>query len=148
MFAWALRLVGGNQIILFVIVGLVTALVLSWGGASAAVWYLDGKIDDKDKEVQSAQRKISRLGAEKAQSLAAAQACNKSVEDLEKKNKDRHTAIAQAKEDAEIENARLSKEIRSILMRPRPEGMSICENADKELNDEIDSRTTITPAAR
>lgn len=125
---------------LYLVIGLATALVLSWAGSGLAIWYLDRQVETARQDAQDARDALAKEQASRKTFEAAAGACSAGVDKLkaEADRKEKEHAASQAKSNQATTLA--LNTIQKILTAPRPPGMDECQAMKKELDDEIDRR--------
>ncbi len=131
---------GLEGVALYAVVGLTIALALSWAGAGAAIWYLDGKVTRANEKatasaVQAGKEEQSRLGFQ-----AAAVECGKATE--------RRAEVANAEaarrrgelKDERARTAALQGEVDDLMTKQRKPGEDQCTAARRIFDDEIRRR--------
>jgi len=124
----------------WVIVGLVVALLLSWGASGLMVRYFDAKLDRANKDIAAAKAAYSAEKESRNQFQSSAAACSASVDALVR------AAAAQAGDDAKARAASKAKtaavqaEVAKLLAERAAAGETPCQHANREANDEIHDR--------
>lgn len=125
---------------LYLVVGLAVALVLTIAGSSAAIWFLDRKLDAANDRAEKAAAALAKEEQSRKGFEAAASACSASVQAMATRARNAEARYNQADGERQGLSKAVQSHIQAVLNRPRPAGMSECEAMKKELDDEIDYR--------
>lgn len=124
----------------WVIVGLGVALALSWAGAGAAVWYLDGKLKAANEAKEAAIAALAKEEQSRKGFQASAASCTAGTAALEARAKAAEDRYAKQKGISDGLTAAVHGHIQAMLNRPRLPGEDECAAMKRLLNEEVDRR--------
>lgn len=127
---------------MYAVVGLGAALAISWAAAGIGAWYLTGQADKARAETVKAREALAKEEQSRATFQGAAKACSTGVETMDRLAKEQRQAYEAAASASRKEADGVRAYVNDLLTRPRPAGLDECQATLKELNDEIDRRTT------
>lgn len=119
-------------------VGIAAGVALA--AAGAVIWVQDGKIEARDKTIQTLREDLGKETQARGQWQAQAGSCSASVDRLHNLAAKQAEAAQAAREGAQRARKEADDLVAEILTAPRPAGQDECQAMQKELDDEIDRR--------